>query len=193
MFCVSVWWRQLYFFILFKSFFFFLHTQFPYACTHRWGHLASIPHRLETPYKDKNHPLNLILAYIIFSLLTREKKRRGLGGDMLTHTQTHWAETTRQETAKRKSYYISLCLQVRVQTESPLSFFFFFNIPAQRATFTEINCCYFHLLISSIHIAMKWEGPLMRSTTVPGISRHIVLMLIHILHVKPWKQQPQIM
>lgn len=131
-----------------KYIYIFFFTQFLYACTHRWGHLASISHRLETPYKDKNHPLNLIQAYIIFSVLTREKKKGCVGGERNvlthTHTQTHWAETTRQETAKRKSYYISLCLQVRVQKESHLcALVFFFNITAQRATFTDINCCIF--------------------------------------------------
>lgn len=108
----------------------FFFTQFLYACTPRRGHLASISHRLETPYKDKNHPLNLIQAYIIFSVLTREKKKGG--GEKRAHThshthkQTHWAETTRQETAKRKSYYISLCLQVQVQKESHLCALVFF-------------------------------------------------------------------
>lgn len=82
-------------FLYFIEFFFFV-TQILYGCTHRWGHLASISHRLETPYKDKNHPLNLIQAYIIFSVLTREKKRGvGLGGgDVLTHTHTHTQTNT---------------------------------------------------------------------------------------------------
>lgn len=42
-------------------------------CVSRQGHLASITYRLETPRKDKNHPLNLIQAYILFISLLIEK------------------------------------------------------------------------------------------------------------------------
>lgn len=130
--------------LFYRIFFFF--TQFLYACTHRWGHLASISHRLETPYKDKNHPLNLIQAYIIFSVLTREKKKGEWERETCSHTLTHKhtglkLPDRKLQRGKAITYRCVCRYECRKKVISVLSFFF--NIPAQRATFTQINCCIF--------------------------------------------------